>query len=292
MAKDYYKTLGVDKSASEKDIKSAFRRMAKKYHPDKNPNNPSAEARFKEVNEAYETLGDTEKRTQYDRFGADYSRYQGFDGQPGGGMPGGFNVGGSGGFADIFESLFGGAAGGGRGRHRQTMNARGQDAEHSITINLQEAYEGTVRYITKGTRRIKVNIPPGADTGTKVRLSGEGESSMYGGVAGDLYLIVEVQPDSTFERTGDDLLVEVEVDMFTAILGGKVQVPTLARPVKIKVPAGTQSGQKFRVSGKGMPKLRAKDKYGNLYARVLITVPDELNPEQEDLLHQLRDTFD
>lgn len=289
MAKDYYDTLGVNRNASDEDIKKAFHRMAKKYHPDANPDNPAAEAKFKDVNEAYETLKDSDKRAQYDQFGADYERFQGFNNQQSG--FGGFrtNVDMDGtGFADIFETLFSGA----NARTRGRRPARGQDIDHRVTISLREAYDGTTRYVTKGERRIKVNIPAGAATGTKVRLVGEGDAGMLGGTAGDLYLVVEVTPDKQFERDGDNLYVDVDVDMFTALLGGEVLVPTLNRSVKMKIPAGTQSGQRLRVAGKGMPILRKKDSFGNLYARVRITVPKQLTTEQKDLVRQLRDTFE
>lgn len=288
MAKDYYETLGVKRNASDEEIRKAFHRMAKKYHPDANPDNPAAEARFKNINEAYETLKDSEKRAQYDRFGADYERFQGFQQQPGyGGFRTNVDVDG-GAFGDIFETLFGGA----RARTRSRGPMRGQDIDHRITISLREAHDGTTRYITKGDRRVKVNIPAGAATGTKVRLVGEGEAGMLGGAAGDLYLVVEVTPDKQFERDGDDLYVDVDVDMFTALLGGDVLVPTLSRAVKMKIPAGTQSGQLLRVAGKGMPRLRKKNSFGNLYARMRITVPEKLTTEQKDLVRKLKATFD
>ena len=287
MAKDYYETLGVNRKASDDDIRKAFHRMAKKYHQDTNPDNPAAEANFKNINEAYDTLKDSEKRAQYDRFGADYERFQGFQ-QPGrGGFRTNVDMDGSA-FSDIFETLFSGAG----GRTRSRGPARGQDLDHRVTISLREAHEGTTRYVTKGERRIKVNIPAGAATGTKVRLVGEGEAGMLGGAAGDLYLVVEVTPDKQFDRDGDDLYVDVDVDMFTALLGGDVLVPTLNRPVKMKIPAGTQSGQRLRVAGKGMPRLRKKKAFGNLYARVRISVPKKLTPEQENLVRQLRETFE
>lgn len=297
MAKDYYKTLGVSKTASEQEIKKAYRRLAKQYHPDANRDDPNAEARFKEVNEAYEVLGDKEKRAQYDRFGADFRQYQQYQnaGGPGGPGPGGFytNVDmNDSGFGDLFESIFGGfgrGAAGGRASTRQG-GIRGRDIEHELSITLREAYDGTTRYITKGERRIKVNIPAGAATGTKVRLTGEGEPGM-GAAAGDLYLVVQVEPDKQFQRSGDDLSVEIEIDMFTALLGGEIKVPTMGRPVKLKVPAGTQSGQKFRISGKGMPRLRVKDQHGDLYARILITVPTNLTPEQRTLAEQFKQSL-
>jgi curved DNA-binding protein len=300
MAKDYYKTLGVSRSASEKDIKQAFRKLAKKYHPDANPNNPSAEARFKEINEAYEVLGDKEKRESYDRFGTANPQ-----GMPpwGAGAAGGngspftyttTNTGDFGDLGDILGSLFGrrgertggGAAGSPfAGFSGAQQTTRAQDIEQKVSVSLQEAYTGATRLITKGERTVRVNIPAGAKTGTKVRLAGEGESG------GDLYLIIDVEPDSRFEREGDDLTVEVKVDMFTALLGGEAEVPTLGRPIKLKIPAGTQSGRKFRLTGKGMPVLNQADKHGDLYARVLVTVPERLNDQQRDLVEQLKATF-
>ncbi len=291
MAKDYYQVLGVDKHASEKDIKKAYRRLAKQYHPDANPDNPTAEAKFKDINEAYEVLSDGEKRAQYDRFGSNYQQFGGA-----GNPYQTYTSGQDSSFSDIFDSLFGGF---GRSRGGRTQQApggfggmggfpqAGQDMEQPVTISLQEAYQGTTRLVTKGDRKIRVNIPAGADNGTKVRLAGEG-SPGYGGAPGDLYLVVEVQPDSQFERQGDDLLVDIKVDMFTAMLGGTVEIPTMERPVNLKIPGGTQSGRKFRLSGKGMPKLRQKDEFGSLYARVLVTVPEHLTPEQRRIAEQLR----
>lgn len=292
MAKDYYQVLGVDRSAKDNEIKKAYRRLAKQHHPDTNPNNPGAEARFKEINEAYEVLSDPEKRAQYDRFGPDFARYQQFQREPGQGFSRTYtNVDfGDTPFGDVFESIFGGFSGFGRGTRTRTVNVPGRDIEHKVTISLREAYEGTTRQILKGSRRINVNIPAGATTGTKVRLTGEGEPGSDGAM-GDLYLIVEVEPDKQFIREGDDLTVEFEVDVFTAMLGGEVQVPTLSRPVKLKIPAGTQSGQKFRISGKGMPKLRTPGEHGDLYARVLITVPKGLTPQQRDLVQRLKDSL-
>lgn len=300
MAKNYYDILGVKKDASDKEIKSAFRKMAKKYHPDANPDDPTAEAKFKEVNEAYEVLSDKEKREMYDRFGT--ANPQGMWGSPGGAAGGGVNVD-FGDIGDIFESLFGGAA---RGRGRTGTQTRahpfggvggvgfrvdGEDLTQAVPITLQEAYTGTSRLITKGDRTLRANIPAGAMTGTKVRLAGEGEPGLNGGKPGDLYLVVEVQPDSQFQRDGSDLTTEVKVDMFTALLGGEVEVPTLGRPVKLKIPAGTQSGRKFRLTGKGMPILRQTDQYGDLYARILVTVPTNLTPQQREAIENLKAMF-
>ena len=299
MAKDYYKTLGVSRTASDKEIKSAFRKLAKKYHPDANPNDPSAEAKFKEINEAYEVLSDKEKRSLYDRFGT-------ADPQQAGWNPGASRGAGTGGyttytnvdyadFSDIFESIFGSAgrrtAEGSSRRGGMGFRVDGEDIYHNVQITLREAYEGAVRLITKGDRTLRANIPAGATTGTKVRLSGEGEPGLNGGKPGDLYLIIEVLPDEQFTRDGDDLTVDVKVDMFTALLGGEVEVPTLGRPVKLKIPAGTQAGRRFRIAGKGMPKLRKPGEYGDLYARVIITVPEKLSPQQREMVEALRATF-
>jgi curved DNA-binding protein len=306
MAKDYYKTLGVKKDASEKEIKSAFRKLAKKHHPDANPDNPEAEAKFKEINEAYEVLSDADKRQTYDRFGT-VNPGQGIPG--GAGAPGGgtyyYSGSGNGGempFSDILEQMFGGIGGRRGTRTRGTQEAdfggfgsaaptSGQDIEQPVAITLREAYQGATRIITKGERRIKANIPAGADTGTRVRLSGEGGQGMGGGLPGDLYLVVEVEPDPQFKRDGSNLEVEVKVDVFAAMLGGGVEVPTLDRPVRLNIPAGTQSGRKFRLTGKGMPILRKAGEFGDLYARVLITVPASLTDEQKALVEQLRDSL-
>jgi curved DNA-binding protein len=293
MAKDYYKTLGVSRTANDKEIKSAFRKLAKQYHPDANKNDPNAEARFKEINEAYEVLSDKDKRETYDRFGTvnpqEMPNMGNMRGNPfaGGGAQ---QVD----MSDLFESIFGsfrrGSAGSTTGFGQEYRSA-GQDLEQGVSISLQEAYSGTTRLVTKGDRTIRVNIPAGAATGTRVRVAGEGEPGMGGGQPGDLYLLIQVEPDEQFERKGDDLTVEVKVDMFTAMLGGEVEVPTLNRPVKLRVPSGTQSGRRFRLSGKGMPVLRHPDKYGDLFARVLITVPDKLSPTQRELVEQLKATF-
>ncbi len=303
MPKNYYDILGVPKTADEKDIKKAFRRLAKKYHPDANQNDPKAEEKFKELNEAYEVLSDPQKKEMYDRFGT--ANPQGF---PGAGAPGGYGThtytqNGGDGFAmgdlgSFFETILGG-----RGRTGSTTSGgagfnpfgsrggsmAGGDIEQPVTITLREAYQGATRIVTKGDRQLRVNIPAGATNGTKVRMSGEGEPGMGGGKPGDLYLIVSVEPDPNFTREGDNLTTDVKIDMFTALLGGEVEIPTLARSVKLKVPAGTQSGRRFRIPGKGMPVMRQVDTYGDLFARVLITVPERLTDDQRALVEQLRD---
>lgn len=291
MAKDYYKTLGVDRNADAQAIKKAFRRLAKQYHPDANPDNPDAETKFKEINQAYEVLSDPEKRKMYDQLGPDFARYQGVPNN-GGGFNGQYtNVDmDEGAFGDLFEQIFGGI--GGRNRGGRTggfggVPAKGRDIEQDVSVSLQEAFEGTTRFITKNGRRIKATIPAGVTSGTKVRLSGEGEPGSAG--PGDLFLVVTVQPDSRYEVNGVDITTDVRVDVFTAMLGGNAEVATLDGNIRLKIPAGTQSGQKMRLSGKGMPVMRKKGERGDLYARVMITVPKDLTDEQRQLVQQLRD---
>jgi curved DNA-binding protein len=316
--RDYYKTLGVDKNATEKEIKSAFRKLARKHHPDVNPDDPQAEARFKEVNEAYEVLSDPEKRAKYDQLGADWQRWQRAGGRPGDfdwgqwtTSPGGGRAhvryatpedledlfGGSSLFSDFFNSIFGGLGGAARGPggfggfdgpDYQSRSQRGQDLEHEVEVSLTEAYRGTTRLLTRDGRRLEVKIPPGAKTGTRVRVRGEGGGGTAGGQAGDLYLRVKVTADPRFERKGDSLHVTVSVDLYTAVLGGEVPVPTLTGAVKLKIPAGSQSGRTFRLAGKGMPKLRRPTEHGDLYARLDVRLPTQLTPEQRELFEQLR----
>ena len=292
MSRDYYDVLGVARNASDDEIKKAFRQKAKQYHPDANPHDSNAEARFKELNEAYEVLSDEEKRSAYNRFGENWQHYQNFNGENPFASSGEVPVTD---MSDIFETIFGGS--GGRRRQRGGFHARadfpraGGDIERDVHISLREAYEGTQRIVSKDGRDITVGIPRGAATGTKVRLAGEGHPGYKGGSAGHLYLMVYVGDDLLFERNDDDLYVDVKVDALTAMLGGDVDVPTLARPARTKIRAGTQTGQKLRLTSKGMPKLRKGNEYGDLYARVMITVPTQLDPDQRERAEALRDSL-
>ena len=290
MSRDYYQVLGVPRDASDDEIKKAFRQKAKQYHPDANPEDSGAEARFKEVNEAYEVLSDDDKRAAYNQFGANWEQYQNFNGQnpfaSRGEVP--FTD-----MSDIFETIFSGAGGrrGGDFHNRADFPRAGRDIEQDVHISLREAYEGAQRIVSKEGRDITVRIPRGAATGTKVRLAGEGQPGYNGGSSGHLYLVVQVAKDAGFERQDDDLHVDVKVDAVTAMLGGEVEVPTLARPVRTRIRAGTQSGQKLRLTGKGMPKLRKGNEFGDLYARVMITVPTRLDAEQRKLAEALRESL-
>lgn len=299
--KDFYKTLGVARDASADDIKKAFRKLARQYHPDTNPGDKKSEEKFKEINEAYEVLSDPDKRKLYDNAGANYEQYrraggnaQDFDWSkwsPGGGF-GGFGQ--SGGqrqgsmdFSDLIEQLLGRRGGGmpGFGQGFGGGQAVSADIEQPVEISLQEAYRGTARILSKAGQDIEVTIPAGVKTGSKVRVRGHGKRSTQG--MGDLYLVIEVKPDPHYERKDDDLYTDLKVDCFTAMLGGEVVASTLAGSLVVKVPTGTSSGKMIRLRNKGMPKLSAKDEFGDLYLKVMITVPTHLDDTQRRTLEQL-----
>jgi curved DNA-binding protein len=301
--RDYYKILGVARSASEKEIKSAYRKLAQKYHPDKNPGNKQAEDKFKEINEAYEVLGDPQKRARYDQLGASYSQWE-RAGRPGGGFDwgqwaaGGGRGGprveygdlndlfGSGGFSDFFNTLFGTGRGMGDvgGGYRPGARLRGDDQEQSLEITLEEAYHGGERTLQKGGQKKRVVIPRGARTGTKIRLAGEGGA---GQTPGDLYLVVKVLPHPSLERDGDDLKMDVPVDLYTAVLGGEARVHTLNGDVVLTIPPETQTGKTFRLGGRGMPRLREPNTHGDLFARILVRIPTHLSEAERRLFEQL-----
>lgn len=304
--KDYYKILGVERNADEKEIKKAYRRLARQYHPDMKPGDKAAEARFKEINEANEVLSDAEKRRKYDELGQNYQRWQQAGGQPGGfdwsqgaggGRPGGTRVEygdvqdlndlfGGAGFSDFFQAIFGGMAAQGQSAPRAgRARAAARDIEQEVEVTLEEAFRGTQRIMELDGNRLEVKIPAGVKTGSKVRVAGEGLPAGRGAVRGDIYLLIKVLSHPTFERRGDDLYCEAPVEMFTALLGGEVRVPTLTGPVALRVPPGTQAGRTFRLTGQGMPKLRA-DQRGDLYAKVRITLPDKLSEREEQLVRE------
>jgi curved DNA-binding protein len=294
--KDYYKILGVPRNADAKEIKRAYRSLAVKHHPDKNPGDKQSEERFKEINEAYEVLGDASKRAKYDQLGASYQDWQrsggagGFDwSQWTGGAPGGMRVEVGdlddlfgGGFSDFFTSIFGGMGRQpGAGRARQ----RSRDIEQPVRITLAEAYSGTTRSIRHNGRKLEVKIPAGTHTGTRVRIPAGGHSGESS--AGDLYLVVEVEPDARYEQRGEDLYTDVGVDLYTAVLGGEVTVPTPGGSVVLTIPAGSQPGQTFRLTGRGMPRLRQAAQHGDLYARLKVSLPQSLSAKERELFEQL-----
>ena len=291
---DYYKILGVDRSASEAEIKKAYRKLARQYHPDINPGNKEAEAKFKEINEAYEVLSDKTKREKYDRFGRDWQRYQqggaeGFDWGTYSNSGGPF---GGGDFSDFFETLFGG------GRSRSSPGAGfrmdGQDVEQQAEITLEEAFSGAERSVqfhapSGQLRTITVKVPPGVDTGSRVRVAGEGAPGIGGGRKGDLYLVIKVAPNARFERRGDDLSLKAQTDLYTMLLGGEARVPVMGgKTVTLNVPAGTQNGKTFRVSGQGMPRLRAPTTRGDLFVTLDTVLPTTLSTKERALVEELR----
>lgn len=293
--RDYYKTLGVERTADEKTIRKAYRDLARKYHPDVNPNNKEAEDKFREINEAYEVLSDATKRAKYDQLGANYQQFRS-GGAPGGGFdwstwaananagsPGGFD----GDFSDFFSTVFGG--GGMRTRTTTRMASRGRDMEQSIEVTLEEAYTGTTRVLKRGDKQTKIRIPAGAREGTKIRVSGEGEAGYGNGPSGDLFLIVTIKPHPLFRIRDNSVDVETDlkVDLYKAVLGGEVSVPTPNGEVKLRIPEGTQSGKMLRVAKRGMPYLNQPEQFGDLYARVLIQVPTQLNAEERQAFEKL-----
>jgi molecular chaperone DnaJ len=363
--KDYYEVLGVSRTATEKEIKSAYRKLARQYHPDVNPGDKAAEAKFKQISEAYEVLSDAEKRKQYDTFGTADMNFQPGYGGGGGGTGGGggggfrttspggvtfdFDVGGQGGLEDILGGLFGGGA-------RRRVPQPGEDLQLEVKLSLEDAYQGGERRFTisgpetcptchgtgaepgakfetcpqcKGSGRgrslggftlrgepcdrchgngqiptqvchtcrgagqverarpITVTIPRGIEDGAKLRVTGQGYPSQSGGPPGDLYLLVRVRPHRLFERNGDDLTVELPVTFAEAALGGEVQVPTMTGRVTMKIPAGVQSGQRLALRGQGMP--RRAGGFGDLYARLKVTVPKNLTADERGLIEKLKE---
>jgi curved DNA-binding protein len=285
--RDYYEVLGVPRGASDEEIRSAYRKLAREYHPDVN-GDPGAEDRFKEVSEAYEVLRDPEKREKYERLGAnwkageDVSGASGFGGGFGGGNGQGFGDGA--GFSDFFESLFGGGRGGSRGFEGFSM--RGGDQEATIEVTLEDAARGGKQRISLADGRdFEVRIPPGVRDGQKIRLAGQGGEGASGGPAGDLYLRVRIKRHPRFRREDDDLVVEVPVAPWEAALGATVPVPTLDGSARVKVPAGSSSGRRLRLRGEGMPGPGGRK--GDLYASVRIVVPKVPEKRERELFEEL-----
>ncbi|MFW5886950.1 MAG: DnaJ C-terminal domain-containing protein [Bacteroidota bacterium] len=299
--KDYYKILGVSKTASQDEIKKAYRKLAVKYHPDKNPGDKKAEDRFKELVEAFEVLKDPEKRKKYDQLGANWKQYehagadyQGDYGWPGFGGEGsnfrfegdiGDIFGEAGGFSDFFRAFFGNE---GNGGFRTQRGMKGQDLKSEMEITLEEAYHGTSRILNVNGEKLRISTKPGTYDGQELRIKGKGGQGRNRGPKGDIYIKVKIIPDAKIHRQNNDLVQEVTVDLYTAILGGKLQVDTLAGKLWIKVPKGSQNGKKFRLKGRGMPVYGKQEMNGDLYVALNIKIPESLNDEELELFKKLR----
>jgi curved DNA-binding protein len=306
--KDYYKILGISTNATNDEVKKAYRKLATRYHPDKNPGDASAEQKFKDINEARQVLIDPEKRKLYDRFGADWKHYKDSGAQgdfdwskyapPGGGgrtyyYQSSGDLGDLGdifgrhsGYSDFFENLFGGSF---QGQYkREPFGAfRGQDLNGQIRISLEQAFHGSSQHISLNGNTLKVNLKPGIQDGYQLKLTGKGRAGVNGGINGDLYLTVKVSEHPRFKRKGDDLYCDLVVDLYTAILGGKVALNTFSGNIKIDIAKETQNNKTLRLKDQGMPKYGQKNR-GDLYVRIVIETPDKLSKKEVELFKQLR----
>jgi curved DNA-binding protein len=297
---DYYKVLGVEKTASQDDIKKAYRKLARKYHPDLNPNDKEANRKFQEINEAHEALSDPEKRKKYDEYGENWRQADQFEeakrnqgtGYAGGSPFTGASAGGfseadfsNGDFSDFFESLFGSS--GARNSGRRSPKYKGQDFQAELQISLQEAYTTHKRTITVNGKNLRITIPAGIANGQVIKLKGQGSPGANGGPAGDLFITFNITEDPVYKRLNDDLYITKDLDLYTAVLGGETTVDTLSGKVKLKIAAGTQNGTKVRLKGKGFPVYKKEGEFGNLFVTYNIKIPTNLSPAQKALFEQL-----
>ena len=307
----YYKILGVDNNASQDDIKKAFRKLARKYHPDLNPNDPSAKDKFQEINEANEVLSDPEKRKKYDEYGEHWKHADEFEAQKkarqhagggGGGFSGfggdggsywyssdgeGFSGGDAGGFSDFFESMFGhrGVVG------RFNAGFRGQDFNAELHLSLRDAARTHKQVLNVNGKQVRITIPAGVADGQVIKLKGYGGEGINGGPAGDLYITFKIAEDSVFKRLGDDLYVDVEMDLYTAVLGGEKVIDTLEGKVKLKIKPETQNGTKVRLKGKGFPVYKKEGQFGDLIITYSVKIPTNLTDRQKELFRELQQSM-
>jgi curved DNA-binding protein len=290
---DYYQTLGVPKTASDKDIKNAYRKLARKYHPDLNPNDAEANKKFQGLNEANEVLSDPEKRKKYDKYGENWERGEEYEQYTRkqqrepftGGHASSFEGFGGGDFSDFFQSMFG-QAGGAAGGGRQTK-FRGQDYNAELHLNLKEVAETHKQTLTVNGKNIRITIPAGIENGQNIKIAGHGGPGASGGPAGDLYIAFSVEDDPRFKRNGSDLYANTKLDLYTAVLGGEVTVDTLNGKVKIKVKPETQNGTKVKLKGKGMPVYKKENESGDLYITYDIQIPANLTDKQKQLFEEI-----
>jgi curved DNA-binding protein len=300
---DYYKILGVDKTASDKDIKNAYRKMARKYHPDLNPNDTEANKKFQQLNEANEVLSDADKRKKYDQYGENWQhgeayaqaqqqqsrQQQSYAGGAGGHGFEGFSEGGGEDFSEFFQSMFGGGGMGGgarSGRSRQGAY-RGQDFNAELHLSLQDIIQSQKQTLTVNGKNIRITIPAGVENGQTIKITGHGGPGVNGGPAGDLFIAFSVANDPKFKRNGYDLQTTMKIDLYTAILGGEITADTLTGKVKLKVKPETQNGTKVKLKGKGIPVYKKEGEFGDLYITYEIELPTNLTDKQKALFEEL-----
>jgi len=291
---DYYKVLGVDKKASTDDIKNAYRKLARKHHPDLNPNDKEANKKFQQINEANEVLSDAEKRKKYDQYGKDWKHADEFEKQKQSQRPysnqGGqtFSDGfGEDSFSDFFASMFGGSDRSGKSRQSKY---RGQDYNAELQLNLTDAYTTHQQTITVNSKNVRITIPAGVENGQQIRLKGYGAPGVNGGPNGDLYITFSILNNSNFKRAGNDLYLIVEIDLYTAVLGGEITIDTLNGKVKLKVNPETENGTKIRLKGKGFPVYKKEGEFGDLFVTFSVKLPTNLSDKQKELFKQLSKT--
>ncbi|MCX6236976.1 MAG: J domain-containing protein [Bacteroidia bacterium] len=284
---DYYKILGIDKTATPKDVKTAYRKFARKYHPDLNPNNKDANKNFQQINEANEVLSDPQKRKKYDQYGKDWQHADEFEKQKqyrdqssnshGSGFSGGD-------FSDFFESMFGGASGGNRGRQAKY---RGEDFNAELHLDLIDASKTQKQTLTVNGAKIRITIPAGIENGQTIKISGHGGPGMNSGPNGDLYITFTIANHTKIKRSGDNLYTTVDLDLYTAVLGGEITINTLSGQVKLKVASETQNGSKVKLKGKGFPVYKKEGQFGDLYVTYEVKIPTNLTDRQKTLFTEL-----
>ena len=297
---DYYKILGINKSASPEEIKKAYRKLARKYHPDVNPGDKEAERKFKELNEANEVLSHAENRKKYDQYGENWKhgeqyaqaeqQQRQYQSQGGGGFSGAdFGEGED--FSDFFQNMFGGNSGGGFGRSSRGSASgkfKGQDVSAELNLNLRDVAVTHQQTFDINGKKVRITIPAGVEDGQKIKLNGYGNPGVNGGPAGDLIITFNIKEDAHFKRRGNNLSSEVEIDLYTAVLGGEVKIPTLSGDVNLKVKPETQSGTKVRLKGKGFPFYKKEGEFGDLVVTYKVNIPKNLSAEQKELFEQIK----
>ena len=285
---DYYKILGIDKTATPKDVKTAYRKLARKYHPDLNPNNKDANKNFQQINEANEVLSDPEKRKKYDQYGKDWQHADEFEKQKqyqsSNSRGSSYSGGQSGDFSDFFESMFGGAAGGSRGRQ---VRYRGEDFNAELHLELIDASKTQKQTLTVNGAKIRITIPAGIENGQTIKISGHGGPGINGGPNGDLYITFSIANHTNIKRLGDNLYTSADLDLYVAVLGGEITIDTLSGQVKLKVAPETQNGSKVKLKGKGFPVYKKEGQFGDLYVTYYVKIPTNLTDQQKALFTEL-----